>query len=770
MREEHEGAPLVSVVIPSFNHRRFIREAIRSVYRQTYRPIELIIIDDGSKDGSAAIIRDFFSKELAPDGISVDFSARPNRGAHATINEGIAKAHGHYVTILNSDDAYAPERIAVCVATARQRNSRLVFTYVEAVDAAGQPLKPGHYWLNWYYDAQVQELDVAPSVGFALLNHNIAVTTGNLFFRRDLYDQVGPFDNYRYAHDLDFLMRTLELEEPTLLRQVLYKYRIHEANTIQAKHADIVAELERVYRRYLVSVLTTPPANTLAPTFSNWPSSFSSVFTPSSVGLTGAIDGLLETSRPETGLEQARIAPAHPQQPPSAAVTLISHELSRTGAPTLALEVARSMVAAGAEVNVISLSDGPLRAEFESAGIAVKVLPLAIRRDTATGQFLVALARWIRYIDRWGIIRSIAMNLASLRMAQLYRHVHDCVLINSFASWPIALKVIRYCRRARIFWYIHESYDPALMLRRPADMQSFQSARKQSNLAFLFGSDGTRRVWAGNGCDGQVRYWSGLSSATKRQPFQKGGTGQRGNGAPRAILSVGTSGTRKGTRTLIEAFAYGRSHRLIDDDVELVIVGCVPPSWHVFTRDLIVRVHQADLLGKVRLVGNVEASALEPFYAAASVYVQSSTMECLPLALLMAMAYRLPIVSTDVDGCSEAILDGVCGLTVPPRDTVRLAEAMGRMLANPAEGERFGHAARERFEQVFSLEATTGPLLRSLFPDGSVTLPKPAPGGDDADTPPDVHPMLEGEAGRTFDRPPGERAGAGNRLHAASVK
>jgi glycosyltransferase involved in cell wall biosynthesis len=184
------------------------------------------------------------------------------------------------------------------------------------------------------------------------------------------------------------------------------------------------------------------------------------------------------------------------------------------------------------------------------------------------------------------------------------------------------------------------------------------------------------------------------------------------------VLSVGTSGPRKGTRVLIEAFAHGRSRGLIGDDVELVIVGCLPPSMNVQTRDLLVRVHQPDLHGRVRLVGTVDRTALEAYYAEASIYVQASTMECLPLALLTAMAHGLPIVTTDVDGCKEAILDGVCGLTVPPRDIPQLAKAIGHMLANPAQAQIWGHAAQARFVSMFSLEATADPLIRTVFPDG----------------------------------------------------
>jgi glycosyltransferase involved in cell wall biosynthesis len=727
MQATREPNPLVSVVLPSYNHRRFVKNAIRSVYRQTYRPIELIIIDDGSSDGSAEAIREFLNETPAPTGISVQFSARKNRGAAASINEGIEKAGGDYIAILNSDDAYFPERIEECVAAAHDRNSRLVFTYVEPIDAEDKPVDQEHRWRGWYYDGLMQELDVSPSVGFVLLTRNIAVATGNLFFHRDLYDEIGPFADYRYAHDLDFIMRSLELEEPTLVRRPLYWYRLHDANTINVADEAIDAELERIYRRYFTATLAERPRNPVAPTFANWPSCMSFAFGPTSRGLNRAIDGLIETPKSAPRAEHTQpITAKRSTTSGAAAITLVSHELSRTGAPKLALDVARSMVSAGAKVNLISLVDGPLRGDFEQAGIPVKVLQRRPLRQTALGQSLIKCARLLGRLDRRGMLRvAVLSTLNALRMLMLYPHIRDHVLINSFASWPIALQIIQFRRRARISWYIHESYDPDLAMRLPAARQIFQKVRKQPNVNFLYGSDGTRRVWASYGYDGQVRYWSGLSSKTangKIAPYENGAPTARRRS--RMVLTVGAGTPRKGTPTLVEAFAYGRSSGLIDDDVELVIVGCPPPSWHGLTRDLLVRIHRADLRGKVRLVGIIEASELERYYAEAAVYVQSSTMECLPLALLDAMAHGLPIVSTDVDGCAEAIVDGVCGLTVPPRDIHHLAEAIGRLLADPVEARRWGDAARSRFVTMFSLEATADALFRSLFPEGTTVLPE----------------------------------------------
>jgi alpha-1,3-rhamnosyltransferase len=97
--------PLVSVIIPSYNHEQYVTKAIKSVFSQTYKNIELIVIDDGSKDDSVKKILEL--NEL----YSFKFIARKNRGLANTLNQAIKLAKGLYITVLASDDYYLPKRI-----------------------------------------------------------------------------------------------------------------------------------------------------------------------------------------------------------------------------------------------------------------------------------------------------------------------------------------------------------------------------------------------------------------------------------------------------------------------------------------------------------------------------------------------------------------------------------------------------------------------------------------------------------------------------------
>ena len=102
--------PLVSVVIPCYNHESFVQDSIQSVIDQTYQNIELIIIDDGSKDGSVEKI-----KEMIPACqerfIRFEFRHRPNKGLSATLNEALEWCEGEFFSPLASDASFSASKI-----------------------------------------------------------------------------------------------------------------------------------------------------------------------------------------------------------------------------------------------------------------------------------------------------------------------------------------------------------------------------------------------------------------------------------------------------------------------------------------------------------------------------------------------------------------------------------------------------------------------------------------------------------------------------------
>ena len=250
--------PLFSVIMPSFNHARYVAAAVKSIQNQTAGDFELIVIDDGSSDGSVPILT-----TLAEQDKRLRLFARANQGAPATINEGIASARGDWISIINSDDLYSPARLEKMLQAAEAVKADWSFAQVDYIDGKGDSIQPEQ--IDWYRTIQ-NEIKNCPTVGFALLKHNVTITTGNLFFRRKLFDLVGPFRDLQLIHDWDFALRLLRQSEPIYLDEPLYWYRLHRENTIRTvAQSTTDREVNFVLRDYFLSVYCTKPPNDLAP-------------------------------------------------------------------------------------------------------------------------------------------------------------------------------------------------------------------------------------------------------------------------------------------------------------------------------------------------------------------------------------------------------------------------------------------------------------------------------------------------------------------------
>lgn len=239
----HRTRDVLSVVVPSYNHARYVGAAVGSVRAQTLPVADLVVVDDGSTDDSRAVL-----EAQRFRGMRCVF--QENRGAHEAINRAIARSAGEYVAILNSDDLLEPERMEHAWGVAREAGAALVIGGVRWIGEDAAPLPEDHPAVRWYGEA-LREASVARTLRTAVRRHNVAVTTSNFFLHRELWRALGGFRGYRYAHDLDFLLRALELcpdrvvFEPSM---VDVRYRIHGANTISENTERALRERARVVR------------------------------------------------------------------------------------------------------------------------------------------------------------------------------------------------------------------------------------------------------------------------------------------------------------------------------------------------------------------------------------------------------------------------------------------------------------------------------------------------------------------------------------------
>ncbi len=224
--------PKVSVIMPAYNHEKYVGEAIESVLNQLFTDLELIIINDGSTDGTEKVIRRY-------DDNRIKYYYQDNSGAHNALNKGLSLAKGEYISIINSDDVYHPDRLSCLTEAAEANKSTFIITDVDLIDESSVPLREPS-WLQWH-DKLMSVYQRTKSLEKTFLSGNIAVTTSNFFFHSIVAKEVGNFNPYRYVHDYDFVLRTLLRYHDTFLflfDRKLLSYRLHSTNTIkESPHA-----------------------------------------------------------------------------------------------------------------------------------------------------------------------------------------------------------------------------------------------------------------------------------------------------------------------------------------------------------------------------------------------------------------------------------------------------------------------------------------------------------------------------------------------------
>jgi tetratricopeptide (TPR) repeat protein len=204
---EEMNRPLVSVIIPNYNHAAYIADAIQSMLAQDYRPIEVIVVDDGSTDNSRQVVAAF--------GDQVTYLWQPNQGLSAARNTGIRAAHGHYIGLLDADDLYHPSFLSTLVPML-EADVELGAGYggYQFVNEHGQPLP------------QIGNPTVPVEEFYATMVRGNFLAAHCLLVRRSCYESVGPFDeSLRASEDWDMWLRISQTYPVAGAGVVLVYYR-----------------------------------------------------------------------------------------------------------------------------------------------------------------------------------------------------------------------------------------------------------------------------------------------------------------------------------------------------------------------------------------------------------------------------------------------------------------------------------------------------------------------------------------------------------------
>ena len=254
--------PLVSIIVPSYNHIKYIEICLNSIVNQTYKNIELIVIDDGSSDGSVEFLQKYFDHLKLENKKLI---LQKNQGAHNAINNGLKLATGEYVTILNSDDIYAPDRLKILVNYSEANNAKMVFTHVYFIDENGNPTD------NEFRNRYFKNLELLGSFGvsFVLLGYNLAVTSGNLFFQTATFANEF-FSEFKTVHDWDFVLRAMCHTKVHYLNDGFMFYRMHSSNTLSNSPIDI-EDCFKIQKNYLKMSNLLGENEIMTPNIHNYP-------------------------------------------------------------------------------------------------------------------------------------------------------------------------------------------------------------------------------------------------------------------------------------------------------------------------------------------------------------------------------------------------------------------------------------------------------------------------------------------------------------------
>ena len=222
----------ISVIIPVYNGERFLAEAIQSVFGQTLPPDEIIVVDDGSTDGTAQIVASLAEMASVP----IRYIHQTNQGPSVARNVGVRSAVGGLLALLDSDDWWVQSKLS--------KQAALLYKYPE-LGYVGCHFRPllvsGQEWpvtLNrTYWESQ------PPSY-----------TASALLIRRSTWERVGPFDpKQQLGEDADWIMRARDLGvQAAVAPEVLLAKRIHDQNLTHqavAMGSDLLGALRYSVRR-----------------------------------------------------------------------------------------------------------------------------------------------------------------------------------------------------------------------------------------------------------------------------------------------------------------------------------------------------------------------------------------------------------------------------------------------------------------------------------------------------------------------------------------
>jgi len=207
------NCPLVSVIIPTYNGSRFIRETIQSVLDQTYNNLEIMVVDDGSTDDTSLIVKSITDQRIT-------YIQQKNAGVSPARNHGITVSKGDYIAFLDHDDVWLPCKLEKQLSLFEQ-NPKVALIYSDAFIINENNFIMGKY---------SHKIKFFRGRIFKELFSSCFITILTVVIKKSVFLEVGPFLPYKICEDYDLLLKCAAKYPIDYIDEPLAKYRVHGSN------------------------------------------------------------------------------------------------------------------------------------------------------------------------------------------------------------------------------------------------------------------------------------------------------------------------------------------------------------------------------------------------------------------------------------------------------------------------------------------------------------------------------------------------------------
>lgn len=247
---------LVTIVIPAYNHEKFVKTCLDSAAAQTYSNLELLIINDGSTDSTHEVIQDWLKNPEAKFK-RIEYISQTNKGLTATLNSALNWARGKYISPIASDDIMCPDKISLLVESLEQKgdgfaaafgNAQFIdeigdFVNLEIKDRDGYVLSSQHLFLDYYtYGRNLDFYNPKVFGSYSSLLTGNYLPAMSCLIRTDFIRNVGGWTAGNSVEDWELWLKLAKNHSFAFINQIVALYRLHGNNATKVKREQILRD------------------------------------------------------------------------------------------------------------------------------------------------------------------------------------------------------------------------------------------------------------------------------------------------------------------------------------------------------------------------------------------------------------------------------------------------------------------------------------------------------------------------------------------------